>query len=310
MRFRNHLKTLVATIHSKPQAWPEENLSLATKDRGGYYSPSSRATLHARYTILRKLGWGQHSNVWLAKDSRTDEYVAVKILSAHATEVQGKVACEGEILEKIQHQGSSSNHLGSSHVLGLRDHFNLTSNHGNHLCLVTDVLGSTLLSLRDQLGGGGFPTRLVKKIASQCLLALDFLHSECEVIHTACDISSYCNHNSRRSKGPRDHIQVKLTDFGTAAFFNGTHADVIQPVALRAPEVIIGCGWDQRADIWTSAVFELLTGRWLFNPRAGESCSPEAYHLAHMAPLVDSDFDPSFVRRGRKYDEYFFENGK
>ena len=69
-RFRNHLKTLVASIHSKPQAWPEENLSLATKDRGGYYSTSPRATLHARYAILRKLGWGQHSNVWLAKDSR------------------------------------------------------------------------------------------------------------------------------------------------------------------------------------------------------------------------------------------------
>jgi serine/threonine-protein kinase SRPK3 len=115
---------------------------------------------------------------------RTDEYVAVKILSAHATEVQGKVAFEGEILEKIQQQGSSSSHPGSSHVLGLRDYFNLTSNHGHHLCLVTDVLGSTLLSLRDQLGGDGFPTRLVKKIASQCLLALDFLHGECEVIHT------------------------------------------------------------------------------------------------------------------------------
>ena len=31
---------------------------------------------------------------------------------------------------------------------------------------------------------------------------------------------------------------------------------------------------------------------------------------AHMAPLVDRDFDPSFVRRGTKYDEYFFESGK
>lgn len=25
---------------------------------------------------------------------------------------------------------------------------------------------------------------------------------------------------------------------------------MIQPVALRAPEVIIGCGWDHSADIW------------------------------------------------------------
>jgi len=114
------------------------------------------------------------------------------------------------------------------------------------------------------------------------------------------------------AKYPGTNIQVKLTDFGTAAFNNGTHADMIQPVALRAPEVIIGCEWDQRADIWNLGclVFELLTGRWLFNPRAVESYSPEAYHLAHMAPLVDSDFDPSFMRRGTKYDEYFFENGE
>ncbi|KAG6855366.1 hypothetical protein H0H87_004302 [Tephrocybe sp. NHM501043] len=344
MRFRNHLKTLVASTHSKPQAWLEENLSLATKDRGGYYSPSPKATLHARYTILRKLGWGQHSNVWLAIDTRTDECVAVKILSAHATKVQGKVAYEGEILEKIQQQASSSNHPGFSHVLGLRDHFNLTSNHGNHLCLVTDVLGSTLLSLRDELGRDGLPTHLVKKIASQCLLALDFLHNECEVIHTDLKLDNI--HISSLSvtevlkqqesvpdtfdsqepvvsrpiatitpdeaKDPGTNIQVNLTDFSSAAFFNGTHADTIQPAALRAPEVIIGCGWDQRADMWNLGclVFELLTGRWLFNPRAGESYSPEAYHLAHMAPLVDSDFDPSFVQGGTKYDEYFSENGK
>ena len=113
--------------------------------------------------------------------------------------VQGKVAYEGEILEKIQQQGSSSNHAGSSHVLGLRDHFNLTSNHGSHLCLVTDVLGSTFGEM-------------------QSLFV---------VSHTT-------------------HFLFKLS----AAFFNGTHADMIQPIALRALEVTIGCGWDQRADIW------------------------------------------------------------
>jgi serine/threonine protein kinase len=31
---------------------------------------------------------------------------------------------------------------------------------------------------------------------------------------------------------------------------NGPHADLIQSYALRAPKVILGCGWDASADIW------------------------------------------------------------
>src|ERR1700689_88208 len=35
-----------------------------------------------------------------------------------------------------------------------------------------------------------------------------------------------------------------------AVSINGFHSDVIQPFALRAPEVILGCGWDTSIDIW------------------------------------------------------------
>jgi len=35
-----------------------------------------------------------------------------------------------------------------------------------------------------------------------------------------------------------------------AAFVDGYHADEIQPYALRAPEVILGCEWGTSADIW------------------------------------------------------------
>jgi len=31
---------------------------------------------------------------------------------------------------------------------------------------------------------------------------------------------------------------------------DGPHADIIQPYALRAPEVILGNGWNTSADIW------------------------------------------------------------
>jgi hypothetical protein len=35
-----------------------------------------------------------------------------------------------------------------------------------------------------------------------------------------------------------------------ATTVDGHHADIIQPYALRAPEVILGNGWHTSADIW------------------------------------------------------------
>jgi len=44
---------------------------------------------------------------------------------------------------------------------------------------------------------------------------------------------------------------VDLTSIGyLAAMVDGPHADIIQPYALRAPEVILGNGWHTSADIW------------------------------------------------------------
>jgi len=107
-------------------------------------------------------------------------------------------------------------------------------------------------------------------------------------------------------------FNIRLTDFGTAATVDGRHADIIQPCALRAPEVIIGCGWDTSADIWSLGclIFELLTGRWLFVPRGGPTWTAEAYHLAHMPGVTGEEYDISYFRKGKRYAEYFNDDEK
>lgn len=57
-------------------------------------------------------------------------------------------------------------------------------------------------------------------------------------------------------------------------------------------------------------VFELLTGRWLFNPRSGPTFTEEQYHLAHMGPVVGETFDPTFVRSGKYSSQYIKEDGE
>lgn len=49
----------------------------------------------------------------------------------------------------------------------------------------------------------------------------------------------------------RHFTHVELTSICyLATTVDGPHADIIQPYALRAPEVILGNGWHTSADIW------------------------------------------------------------
>lgn len=113
-----------------------------------------------------------------------------------------------------------------------------------------------------------------------------------------------------------------------AAFADGYHAALIQPYALRAPEVILGGEWGASTDVWNLGclvcgslyyihqtlksdllqIFELLTGRWLFVPRVGDTWTAEQYHLAHMPGVVGENFDLSYYKQAKRFHDYFSEN--
>ncbi|KAL4242992.1 Protein kinase-like domain superfamily protein [Abortiporus biennis] len=323
------------TILKKFVKYPEEPLDLSTTDGGGFYAASLGETLNSRYTIVRKLGWGQNSTVWLARDLQGNlpTYKAVKILSAYATEVQGHQANELSFLQCINDRSESSSIPGRKHVTRLLDTFEITDFHGTHLCLVFNAMGSLSKTFRSNL-----PVPLVKLVARQLLLALDFLHIECQTIHTDIkpdnllvtltidqDIEELPTSHSK-TKGilsqpiipfasgdmiDTDLFNVQLTDFGTAAGFDGYHSDLIQPSALRAPEVIIGCQWDASADIWNTGclIFELLTGAWLFDPQGSREWTSEEYHLGHMPIVTGDQFDLTYISKGKHFEQYFKPDG-
>ena len=53
-------------------------------------------------------------------------------------------------------------------------------------------------------------------------------------------------------RAPKDflHLNVRLADFGEAVIDDGSNVHLIQPSDCRAPEVILGIGWNSKADIW------------------------------------------------------------
>jgi serine/threonine-protein kinase SRPK3 len=108
--------------------------------------------------------------------------VAIKILTTHATQVQENCANELAFLRNITNVASSSSHVGRNHVSTLLDTSEVKDGHGSHLCLVYEAMGSFTTCFQGQ--EKKLPVTLVKNVAKELLLALDFLHRECHVIHT------------------------------------------------------------------------------------------------------------------------------
>ena len=136
---------------------------------------------NGRYIVVRKLGWGHFSTVWLSKDTVTDCHVALKVVrsAAHYTET---AIDEIKLLSKIVQAKPS--HPGRKHVVSLLDSFEHRGPNGVHVCMVFEVLGENLLGLIKRWNHRGIPMPLVKQITKQVLLGLDYMHRECGVIHT------------------------------------------------------------------------------------------------------------------------------
>ena len=79
----------------------------------------------------------------------------------------------------------NSKHPGREYVRTLQDCFLVTGRASNrHRCVVHDVLSNNLLSLRYLSPARKSSEVYLKQILIHLLLALDFLHSECHIVHT------------------------------------------------------------------------------------------------------------------------------
>ena len=150
--------------------------------KGGYHPVQvGEQYKDGKYTVVRKLGWGHFSTVWLSKDNTTGKHVALKVVrsAAHYTET---ALDEIKLLNKVVE--ANKDHPGRRHVVSLLDSFNHKGPHGMHVCMVFEVLGENLLGLIKRWNHRGIPMPLVKQITKQVLLGLDYLHRECGIIHT------------------------------------------------------------------------------------------------------------------------------
>lgn len=118
---------------------------------------------------------------WILIRIRSNRHVALKVVKSdgHYTET---ALDEIQLLQRVV--SSSLTHAGRTHVVGLIEDFRHIGPNGNHVCMVFEVLGENLLGLIKRYQHRGVPSFIVKQIAKQILLGLDYLHTECKIIHT------------------------------------------------------------------------------------------------------------------------------
>ena len=75
-------------------------------------------------------------------------------------------------------------HVGFDYIRTFSDNFEAVGPNGSHLCLVYDPMREPLWLLRQRCKDRKFPIGLLKGYLQLILKGLDYIHSECHVIHT------------------------------------------------------------------------------------------------------------------------------
>lgn len=155
---------------------------------------------NSRYQVLRKLGWGHFSTVWLCIDNNSGQYVALKIvkLGKNYTEAaKDEIAILHTLQGEEYDEDDCDCEFRDTHLVKLLDDFEIKGPNGLHLAMVFELMGENMLHLMHKYKAAEYTARslretvpqhllrldLVRLIAFQLLLLVDYMHRR-GIIHT------------------------------------------------------------------------------------------------------------------------------
>ncbi len=244
------------------------------------------------YVILDALGAGGMGEVYLARDTRLDRTVALKILPPDITTDKRR-------MQRFRQEAKVASSLNQPNILTV---FEFGEVGGLSFLATEFVDGETL---RDHLRGKK-KLKLVEilDINIQVLAALDAAH-EARIVHR--DIKPE-NVMIRR----RDHV-VKVLDFGlakvtekrsskgeeeseAATAFKTAPGIIMGTINYMSPEQAQAAATDQRTDVWSTGVmlYEMVAGKM---PFSGVTTSHTIVQILEKDPLpLSKDMPPELER--------------
>lgn len=114
-------------------------------------------------------------------------FIALKILI--------KSACMGQYRDhELQMyrrvESGSEHHPGRAAARPLLDSFDIDGPEDKHRCLIHPALGEGIVPVLDRCPNQRLPSPVLAFVLVRLFLALDYLHSECQIIHTGRDTLS------------------------------------------------------------------------------------------------------------------------
>ncbi len=154
--------------------WQEDIENLEKYSPGGYHPVCiDDEFCQRRYKVVHKLGFGNSSTIWLAKDNKQSKYVAVKFAVSATT----KLSKEMSILEHLNCARQDSTSAGKHQIPTLLDHFIIEGPNGQHQCFISEPSRCSLSLSKLGSMTGLFPLEAARAIAAQLILGVNYIHS-------------------------------------------------------------------------------------------------------------------------------------
>ncbi|MFN8010273.1 MAG: serine/threonine-protein kinase [Holophagaceae bacterium] len=218
-----------------------------------------------RYEIVSLLGAGGMGEVWKARDTRLDRFVAVKVLPEH-------LAAHEESLLRFEREAKAIAALNHPNITAIFD----VGHAGDTAFAVMELLEGE--SLRDRLQQEKVPQRLAVDLATQIATGLGAAHARGVVHRDVKPANLWITPEGRlkildfglakQAEAPRGVSQSYLS---TQALQHdaGPQTErgvVLGTVGYMSPEQVRGEAVDARSDLFSlgTVLFEMLTGRRAF----------------------------------------------
>ncbi|EDN05546.1 protein kinase [Histoplasma capsulatum] len=273
-------------------------------DDDGHYIVTPNTDLTERYSIIKLLGQGTFGKVVEAYDRQKRIRCAVKIIRA-VQKYREASRIELRVLSTL----ACNDRANRNKCIHLRDCFDFR----NHICIVTDLLGSSVFDFLKGNGFVPFPSSHIQSFARQLFTSVAFLH-DLNLVHTdlkpenillvsnAYQTFTYnrpvpsASHTSCRNARQRRVLldsEIRLIDFGSATFNDEYHSSIVSTRHYRAPEIILNLGWSFPCDIWSIGciLVEFYTGDALFQTH------DNLEHLAMMESVCGGKLDAKLVKQ-------------
>ena len=228
-----------------------DNHTTITRRRGGgIVLPENglQKPVLGRYELLRELGRGAMSVVYLGRDQRINRTVAIKTLS-FADEFEGTV--REEVTRRFFREAETAGRLNHPNIVTIYD---VGEDQGLAYIAMDFLQGEPLQQY-------ALPTKLlpideVVAIVTKIAEALDYAHGR-QVVHR--DIKP-ANIMYERSTG-----RLKITDFGVASVLNASKTrtgTLLGSPSYMSPEQVAGGKADGRSDLYSIGItlYQLLRG--------------------------------------------------